>query len=144
VEIASFPDGAPARSPGAGAGGARNWTFDSGAAALQLAFAGDVPLGEFFLEDGTLIYENRETGATERLDSLSLALQWPSVRQPLPFRGSGIWRGEQVRLSAMRRRRSALSAATPRPWKPASSPAPSTWPLHGEAADPNNPQIPAR
>ena len=33
--------------------GRRNWEFDSGAAALQLAFAGDVPLGDFSLEDGT-------------------------------------------------------------------------------------------
>ena len=43
--------------------GARNWVFDSGAAALQLAFAGDVPLGDFVVEDGTIIYENRAATA---------------------------------------------------------------------------------
>jgi AsmA protein len=118
VEIASFRIVRPLVHLVREAGGARNWTFDSGAAALQLAFAGDVPLGEFFLEDGTLIYENRETGAAERLDSLSLALQWPSVRQPLALSGSGIWRGEQVSLSADARRLSASSGATPRRGSP--------------------------
>ncbi|MBA3517443.1 MAG: AsmA family protein, partial [Rhizobiales bacterium] len=76
--------------------GARNWAFDSGAAALQLAFAGDVPLGDFVLEDGTLVYENRQGGVKEQLDSVNLKIDWPSVRQPLAVTGSGIWRGEEV------------------------------------------------
>ena len=84
--------------------GERNWEFDSGAAALQLAFAGDVPLGEFVIEDGTLIYQNRQEGVTERLDSVNLALEWTSVRQPLRLSGIGIWRGEQVTFTAERRR----------------------------------------
>ena len=81
-------------------GGARNWAFQSGAAALQLAFSGDVPLGEFVLEDGTLIYENRAQPATERLDSLNISLDWPSVRQPVSITGSGVWRGEEMAVSA--------------------------------------------
>jgi AsmA protein len=80
--------------------GRRNWEFDSGAAALQLAFAGDVPLGEFLLQDGTLVYEDRDTGETERLDSVDLTVDWQSVRTPLSISGSGIWRGEQINLSA--------------------------------------------
>ena len=53
--------------------GHRNWDFDSGAAALQLAFAGDVPLGDFALEGGTVIFEDRQSGVSERLDSVNLA-----------------------------------------------------------------------
>jgi AsmA protein len=79
--------------------GGRNWIFDSGAAALQLAFAGDVPLGEFVVEDGTILYENRSEGLSERLDSVNLALEWLSVRRPLTISGSGIWRGEEVVLA---------------------------------------------
>jgi AsmA protein len=79
--------------------GHRNWDFDSGAAALQLAFAGDVPLGAFTLEGGTIILEDRQSGDTERLDSVNLGIDWPSVRQPLSIEGTGIWRGEQVVVS---------------------------------------------
>lgn len=79
--------------------GRRNWVFDSGAAALQLAFSGDVPLGEFRLEDGTIVYEDRQTGGAERLDSLSLTVDWPSVRHPITVEGSGIWRGEKITFS---------------------------------------------
>ena len=78
--------------------GARNWVFDSGAAALQLAFAGDVPLGDFVVEDATILYENRITAVNERLDDVNLELEWSSVRQPLTISGSGAWRGEVVSL----------------------------------------------
>src|SRR4051812_7913363 len=76
--------------------GRRNWDFDSGAAALQLAFEGDVLLGEFTLEGGTIIYEDRMGGDSERLDSVNLSVGWPSVRNPIAVNGSGIWRGELV------------------------------------------------
>ena len=79
--------------------GARNWVFDSGAAALQLAFAGDVPLGEFRVEDGTVVYESRAVGMVERLDSIDVSVGWPSVRQPIAVSGSAIWRGEHVALT---------------------------------------------
>lgn len=80
-------------------GGAKNWAFDSGAAALQLAFAGDVLLGDFVLEEGIVVYENRDAGTTERLDAVNLNLAWPSVRQPLMVSGSGLWRNEQITFS---------------------------------------------
>jgi AsmA protein len=80
--------------------GRRNWEFDSGAAALQLAFAGDVPLGSFRVEGGTVLYEDRQTGASERLDSVNLAVEWASVRNPIAINGAGIWRGEEVKFSA--------------------------------------------
>ena len=78
----------------------RNWDFETGAAALQLAFEGDVPLGDFSLEGGTILYEDRLEGTQERLDSVNLAVDWSSVRNPLAIEGSGIWRGEQVSVSA--------------------------------------------
>jgi AsmA protein len=79
--------------------GQRNWEFDSSAAALQLAFSGDVPLGKFRLEGGTVVYEDRQSGDTERLDSVNLSIEWRSVRNPISVDGSGIWRGEQVSFS---------------------------------------------
>lgn len=80
--------------------GRRNWAFDAGAAALQLAFAGDVPLGVFELQDGTVEYEDRRTGEEERFDSVDLRIEWTSVRTPLALEGSAIWRGEQVAIAA--------------------------------------------
>jgi AsmA protein len=80
--------------------GARNWAFDAGAAALQLAFAGDVPLGEFSIEEGTLLFEDRRVGTSERLDGLHLAITWPSVRRPLAIEGAARWRGEASTFAA--------------------------------------------
>jgi uncharacterized protein involved in outer membrane biogenesis len=80
--------------------GRRNWLFDAGAAALQLAFAGDVPLGLFNVEGGTIAYEDRQTGESERFDSVNLTVEWTSVRTPLVVEGSAIWRGEQVTFAA--------------------------------------------
>ncbi len=79
--------------------GRRNWAFDAGAAALQLAFAGDVPLGVFNVEGGTILYEDRKTGEAERFDSVNIRVEWTSVRTPLAIEGSTIWRGEQVSFS---------------------------------------------
>jgi AsmA protein len=79
--------------------GRRNWAFDAGAAALQLAFAGDVPLGVFNVQGGTILYDDRRTGEAERFDSVNLTIEWTSVRTPLAIEGSTIWRGEQVTFS---------------------------------------------
>ena len=100
VEIGSFSMVRPVIRLVRDADDRRNWAFNSGAAALQLAFAGDVLLGEFLLENGAVIYEDRATGETERLDSVNLAVNWTSVRRPLSIEGSGIWRGEEVSFSA--------------------------------------------
>jgi AsmA protein len=83
--------------------GRRNWTFDAGAAALQLAFAGDVRLGEFLLEDGEVVYEDRAEGLTEKLQAVDLALDWPSVRRPLALSGTAVWRGENVAIEGSAR-----------------------------------------
>lgn len=99
VEVGSFLMERPEVRLVRDADGNRNWVFDSGAAALQLAFAGDVPLGDFRLKDGTVIYENRMSGAGERLDSVNLSIEWTSVRQPLMISGSGVWREEDVAAS---------------------------------------------
>ena len=68
----------------------RNWDFDSGAAALQLAFAGDVPLGDFSHRGR---HRHLRETASPAIPSGSirstLAIEWPSVRQPLCRRGDG-------------------------------------------------------
>lgn len=121
--------------------GARNWAFDSSAAALQLAFAGDVPLGDFVLEDGTLIYENRQGGVKERFDSVNLRIDWPSVRQPLAITGSGIWRGEEVVFSTNAAAPFDFlnGEATPIHAQLDSVPVVATF--TGAAADPGSPQL---
>ena len=100
VEIGSFTMVSPRVHLVSDVSGARNWEFDSGAAALQLAFAGDVPLGDFQLQNGTVIYENRTSGVTQRFDSVSIQVDWPSVRQPIEVAGSAAWNGETVEFSA--------------------------------------------
>ena len=66
---------------------------------ISLVLSGDVPLGKFRLEGGTLIYEDRQHGDSERLDSVNLSIEWRSVRNPISVDGSGIWHGEQVSFS---------------------------------------------
>ncbi|MGQ7790954.1 AsmA family protein [Faunimonas sp. B44] len=80
--------------------GRRNWAFDTGAAALQLAFAGDVPLGRFELRHGTISYDDRQSGVAEQLDDVGIVLEWPSVRGALTLSGSAVWRGEKVDFGA--------------------------------------------
>lgn len=81
-------------------GAARNWALDSGAAALQLAFAGDVPLGAFLVENGTILYEDRATGRQETFEDVGLELDWESIRTPIAVTGSAVWKGETITLDA--------------------------------------------
>jgi uncharacterized protein involved in outer membrane biogenesis len=99
VEIGSFSMEGPVIQLVHDENGARNWVFDSGAAALQLAFAGDVPLGEFLIENGTILYENRRDGISERLEKVTLEADWSTVRRPLTVAGSALWRDEAVTLT---------------------------------------------
>ena len=115
--------------------GRRNWEFDSGAAALQLAFSGDVPLGEFRLEGGTVVYEDRQTGASERLDSVDLSIEWASVRKPIAVDGTGIWRGEQVTFSGGASAPFAYLNGAATPVEARIDAAPLSVTLTGEASD---------
>ena len=100
IEVGSFTMARPLVRLVRDQEGRRNWDFETGAAALQLAFEGDVPLGDFRLEGGTILFEDREVGLNDRLDSVNISVEWSSVRQPLEVAGSGIWRGEQVTVTA--------------------------------------------
>ena len=68
-----------------------------------------MPLGDFSLEGGTVVFEDRQSGDSERLDSVNLSIDWSSVRNRSPIEGAGIWRGEQVIVSAEARRRRSPS-----------------------------------
>ncbi|WP_161142421.1 AsmA family protein [Propylenella binzhouense] len=98
VEIKSFNMVRPVVTLVRDETGRRNWVFDAGAAALQLAFAGDVPLGHFRIEDGTIRYADRQSGATEALEHVGVTVDWPSVRGTLSVSGSAVWRGQKVDL----------------------------------------------
>lgn len=141
VEIESYTMVRPRLRLVVGEDGARNWAFDSGAAALQLAFAGDVPLGEFRLEDGTVLYEDRQDGTAERLDSLNLTVAWPSVRNPVVVDGSAIWRGEQVAFSSRAAQPFEFLGGEASAFEARLDSAPMTMEFAGEATDPNSPQL---
>ena len=121
--------------------GRRNWAFDTGAAALQLAFAGDVPLGIFRLQGGTIVYEDRLAGDGERFDSVDLTLEWTSVRTPLSVSGSGIWRGEQVMFNADAEAPFGFLNGAPTPFEARIESAPISMIFTGEAQDYPLPQM---
>jgi uncharacterized protein involved in outer membrane biogenesis len=135
VEIESFAMVRPLIRLVRDENGTRNWEFDAGAAALQLAFAGDVPLGDFLLEDGTITYEDRQTGGSERVDSVNLTLEWASVRQPLSIEGNGIWRGEQVDFSSAANEPFAFLNGGPTGVEARLESAPITLTFDGEASE---------
>ena len=56
----------------------------------------DVRLGVFKITDGAVHYTNAINENSETITSLNGALTWPSLRAPLTFKGSGIWRGESI------------------------------------------------
>jgi AsmA protein len=141
VEIGSFTLVRPRVRLVLDQSGGRNWAFDSGAAALQLAFAGDVPLGQFVLEDGTVLYEDRQDGTTERLDSVNLTVEWGSVRQPVEIGGFGIWRGEQVSFSARAEAPFDFLRGDTTPVEARFDSAPLAGLFTGAAADINAPQL---
>jgi AsmA protein len=121
--------------------GARNWRFDSGAAALQLAFAGDVPLGRFLLKNGTILYENRQQHLSERFDSVNVNVEWESVRQPISISGGGIWRGEQVAFSGSADAPFAFLNGKSTPLLMRLDSAPITIALNGSAAGVDSPRL---
>ncbi len=121
--------------------GRRNWAFDTGAAALQLAFAGDVPLGNFRLEGGTIRFEDRKTGADERIDSVNVTVDWASVRKPVAVEGSGIWRGEEMTLSAGAEAPFAFMNGAATPFNARIESAPIEMIFNGEARDSPSPTL---
>ncbi len=135
VEVDSFVMVRPRLRLIRDAEGQRNWAFDAGAAAVQLAFAGDVPLGEFRLVDATILYEDRQNSDAERLDSVNLTVDWKSVRNPIAVEGSGIWRGEEVRLSGGAEKPFAYLNGSTTPVDARIEAAPISIVLTGEARD---------
>ena len=99
VEVDSFTMVRPLIRLVRDADGRRNWEFDSGAAALQLAFAGDVPLGEFRVEGGTVALRGPRTGDDRAARFRRSHRRMDERAQADRVEGSGIWRGEQVTFS---------------------------------------------
>ncbi|MFK7792029.1 MAG: AsmA family protein [Devosiaceae bacterium] len=57
-------------------------------------------LGTFRITDGTLHYVDAPAGITETISSADLTLSWPTSSTRAAINGAGIWRGEEVELSA--------------------------------------------
>jgi len=100
VQIENFAIVAPDIRLVRKADGTRSWDFDSGAAALQLAFAGDVRLGSFSVEGGHILYDDEITDQHEELSNVNLDLKWDSVRRPIEVSGRLDWRDAGVNLVA--------------------------------------------
>ena len=100
IEVGSYLDGAPARAAGSRSTGPSQLglRFRCGGAAAR--FRRRCAARRFQPRGGTVIFEDRQSGDIERLDSVNVGIDWPSVRQPLSIEGSAIWRGEQVIVSA--------------------------------------------
>lgn len=141
VEIRSFTMVRPVIRLVRAEDGRRNWLFDSGAAALQLAFAGDVPLGEFVVQDGVVLYEDRRSGRSDRIEAVSLAVRWPSVRRPLSVSGSAAWRGEAMRIEARAAAPFAFLNGRATPVEARLEAAPIVAAFTGEASEPGRPRL---
>ncbi|MCT8267157.1 AsmA family protein [Afifella sp. JA880] len=100
VEIEDFTIVAPVISLRRAADGAESWDFDTSAAALQLAFAGDVRLGSFVIENGRIVYSDELSGRREVFSKVNLNLQWDSVRKPIEVSGRFVRHGEEMRITA--------------------------------------------
>ncbi len=95
--------------------GTRNWEFNSGAAALQLAFAGDVPLGKFHARGGHRPLRgpaSGDSGAARfgqshgRLDERAQADRGRRVGH-LARRAGDVFRQRRIALRLPQRRRDA-------------------------------------
>ncbi|MBK1622886.1 AsmA family protein [Afifella marina] len=100
VEIEDFTIVSPVISLRRAADGAESWDFDTSAAALQLAFAGDVRLGSFVIQNGRIVYSDEQTGRREVFSKVNLNLQWDSVRKPIEVSGRFVRHGEEMRITA--------------------------------------------
>lgn len=112
IEISSFELTRPVISLRVNEEGRSNWTFERGAVAERVAQAQEDPanaignerqeelaLGRFQIRDGTVTYQ--EPGAElATLSEVTLDIDWPSTSQPATARGSLVWRGELVAISA--------------------------------------------
>lgn len=59
-----------------------------------------VPVGDFEIVDGTVVYENRNTGSRETITNLSARFIWETSRSSSTLAANGIWRGEAFKVSA--------------------------------------------
>lgn len=99
VEIKTFRLDEPRIRLVRNAQGRRNWDFKGGTAALALAFAGDIRIGNFEIAGGTLHWSDEITGETESLEKVNLVINWPSIQNPLTLSGDAVWNEEGVKLS---------------------------------------------
>ncbi len=76
--------------------GKRNWLFDGGPAAVQLALSGDLPIGRFVLKNATVTYDNTQRNKRETVLVPDLTLEWEGIRQPTKVRGTVTMRNESI------------------------------------------------
>lgn len=85
--------------------GRANWDFapkDGKPAAQGGADGGGLQqlrLGEVRIENGTVTYSDARSGAKHEATKLNLAVDLPSLDDPLAAKGEGVWRGKTVALT---------------------------------------------
>jgi len=96
--------------------GKANWHFFSASSdkkdittdktdAINLPEAFDLSLGQVEIKNGSLIFANRQSGQTHKLNELGLAIELPSLRQDLRLEGELVYLDEKFDLT--------LSLSTP-------------------------------
>jgi AsmA protein len=76
--------------------GQRNWRFDGGPAAVQLALSGDLPFDRLQLNRAKITYENVRSDHHETVEVPDLTIDWANIAQPASLEGSLVMRGESI------------------------------------------------
>lgn len=104
IELASFELTRPTIQLHRRADGQSNWALDGSTlySALEPSrpTGGGLQLGTFRIVDGTVHFFDAVRGVEESITSADLALSWPTSSTRAAIAGSGIWRGENVELTA--------------------------------------------
>lgn len=69
-------------------------------AAAQKAATTGVRFGEIVLKNGTITYENRDNGRTDKVTNANLRFRWEDVTQGIEFSSAFVWRGKTVEIDA--------------------------------------------
>lgn len=104
IELSSFELTRPTIQLHRRADGQTNWALDGSTlySALEPSrpTGGSLQLGTVRIVDGTFRFTDAVRGVEEMVTSADLSLSWPSSSTRAAIAGSGIWRGEDVELTA--------------------------------------------
>ena len=115
IELSSFELTRPTIQLHQRANGQSNWALDGSTlySAMEPGRTAGrgLQLGVFRIVDGTFHFVDAVRGVEETITSADLSLSWPTSSTRAAITGSGIWRGENVELTASLGQPAALARA---------------------------------